>query len=75
MGGRKNRNIRDHIFVIDSVVNEVVNGDDGDIDIQAIDVKKCFDEMGYAETHNDLWDVSPHDDKFSLIAKWMRKFM
>ena len=54
VGGRKNRNIRDHIFVINSVVNDVVNGDADECDIQAIDIKKCFDEMGYEETHNDL---------------------
>ena len=60
---------RDHIFVINSIVNDVRNGDAGDCDIQAIDIKKCFDEMNYEETHNDLWDVCPKDDKFTLIAK------
>ena len=69
VGGRKRRNIRDHIFVINSIVNDVMHGDAGDCDIQAIDVIKCFDEMGFAETHNDLWDVCKQDDKFHLIAK------
>ena len=69
VGGRKSRNIRDHIFVLRSVINEVKNGEGGDIEIQGIDISKCFDEMNYEETHNDLWDVSPKDDKFPLIAK------
>ena len=69
VGGRKKRNIRDHIFVINSVINDMIRGDADDCDIQAIDIVKCFDEMGYAETHNDLWDVCPQDNKFNLIAK------
>ena len=42
---------------------------DGDLDIQANDIQKCFDEMIYSETHNDLWEVCPKDDKFKVIAK------
>jgi hypothetical protein len=30
---------------------------------------KCFDEMWYEETLNDLWDVKVQDEKFALIAK------
>ena len=30
---------------------------------------KCFDEMWYEDTLNDLWDVKIQDDKFSLISK------
>ena len=32
-------------------------------------MSKFFDEMGYEEMHNDVWDVAPKSDKFSLIAK------
>ena len=69
VGGRKERNIRDHIFVLNNVINDVVNGDGEELDIQGIDISKCFDEMGYEETHNDMWDVCIKDNKFSLIAK------
>ena len=69
VGGRKGRNIRDHLFVIYGVINDVKNGTAGDIDIQGYDINKCFDEMNYEETHNDLWDVGVHDDKFAMIAK------
>ena len=62
VGGRKGRNIRDHLFVIYGVINDVKNGKAGDIDIQGYDINKCFDEMNYEETHNDLWDVGVHDD-------------
>ena len=69
VGGRKGRNIRDHLFVIYGIINDVKNGKAGDIDIQGYDINKCFDEMGYEETHNDLWDVGVCDDKFAMIAK------
>ena len=67
VGGRKHRNIRDHLFVVYAVVNDVVNGKGGSFDIQGYDVVKCFDEMWYEDTLNDLWDVKIQDDKFSLI--------
>ena len=69
IGGRKGRNIRDHLFVIYGVINDVINGSSPDIDIQSIDIQKCFDEMWYHETHNDMFDVNVKDDKFSIIAK------
>ena len=69
VGGRKGRNIRDHLFIIYGMINDVKNGKAEDIDIQGYDIYKCFDEMNYEETHNDLWDVGVNDDKFAMIAK------
>ena len=69
IGGRKGRNIRDHLFTVYAIINDVINGCSPAIDIQGIDIYKCFDEMWFAETHNDLFDVSIQDDKFALIAK------
>jgi hypothetical protein len=69
VGGRKGRNIRDHLFVIYGILNDVKNGTAEAIDIQGYDINKCFDEMDYAETHNDLWDVGVRDDRFAMIAK------
>ena len=69
IGGRRGRNIRDHLFVVYAVINDVINGTAPPIDIQTLDIYKCFDEMWYAETHNDLYDVKVQDNKFALIAK------
>ena len=41
IGGRKGRNIRDHLFVIYGVINDVINGASPPIDIQSIDIHKC----------------------------------
>ena len=69
VGGRKNRNIRDHLFVVYAAINDVINGKGPIFDIQCYDVIKCFDEMWYEETQNDLWNVKVQDDKFALISK------
>ena len=69
VGGRKNRNIRDHLFVIYAIINDVVNGQAEGIEIQGYDITKCFDEMWFEETHNDLWNTKVTDDRFALISK------
>ena len=69
VGGRKHINIRDHMFVVNAAVNNVINGDGKSFDIQRFDVLKCFDEIWYEETLNDMWDVQIQDDRFALISK------
>ena len=46
-----------------------MNGTGKSFDIQGNDVMKCFDEMWYEETLNDLWDVKIQDENFALISK------
>ena len=69
VGGRRGRNIRDHLFVLYSIFNEVKSGQGECIDTVSIDIHKCFDELMYSETHNDLYDTNIKDDKFALMAK------
>ena len=47
-----------------AAINDVKNGGGDDFELQGYDVIKCFDEMWYEETLNDLWRV-----KFVLISK------
>ena len=69
IGGRKGRNIRDHLFVINAILNDKSkNKKQDDLDIQIMDVKKCFDKLWYAETANDLYDTGVNDDYFVTIA-------
>ena len=39
------------------------------IDVTSLDIRKCYDELMYSETHNDVYDAMITDDKFTLIAK------
>ena len=45
VGARKNRNIRDNIFVLNAIMNSVMNGDEDSIDVQLLDVEKYFDVL------------------------------
>jgi hypothetical protein len=69
IGARKGRNIRDHLFVINGILNEAVQKKNKNIDIQIVDIEKCFDKMSFKETANDLYTAGVQDDKFLLITK------
>ena len=68
IGARKNRNIRDHLFVINAIFHEIRESKHENIDLEIYDVRKCFDKMWSKETANDIFDVGVKDDTFILIA-------
>ena len=68
IGARKGRNVRDHLLVINSVINEAVNDKTKDTDINIYDVKKCFDKMDYKTTGNDMFDAGISDENFVVLA-------
>ena len=67
IGARKNRNIRDHLFVINAVMNDAFKNKK-EIDLEIMDIAKCFDKMWYEETGNDIYRAGVTDDKFVLLA-------
>ena len=67
IGGRKGRNIRDHLFVINGILNDVIKTKQN-VDIEIMDIAKCFDKMWYEETANDIYNAGVNDDKFVLLA-------
>ena len=69
IGARRNRNIRDHLFIINGILNDVhENKNKSAVDLGIYDIAKCFDKMWYSETANDLYKAGVIDDKFILIA-------
>ena len=74
IGARRNRNIRDHLFVINGILNDVQQSKNvGGVDLGIYDIAKCFDKMWYAETGNDIYKAGVKDDKFVLIANSNKK--
>ena len=72
IGARKERNIRDHLFILYGIMNSVVHGGEESVDIQIYDVEKCFDKLWLEDCLLDLHDTLPlegRNDKFSLIYK------
>ena len=68
IGARRNRNIRDHLFVINAIFHDIRESKNKSIDVEIYDVRKCFDKMWSQETTNDIFDVGIKDDTFNLIA-------
>ena len=66
-GATKQRNIRNHIFILNSIINEVKVDNKSCIDLQIYDIRKCFDELNLKECTNDIFEVGVTNDKLNLI--------
>ena len=69
VGARKNRNIRDNIFVINAISNNIVKRKLKDTDVQIVDVEKCFDKLWASECYNDIFENGLKNYKLSLLYK------
>ena len=69
VGARKNRNIRDNIFVINAITNHTVKRKVKDIDIQIFDAYKCFDKLWAKECLNDVFENGFQNNKLPLLVK------
>ena len=63
VGGRRNRNIRDNLFIVYGIINNAIQNN-LDVDLNLYDVAKCFDAQWHAETMNDMWNVGVNNEKF-----------
>ena len=67
VGGRRNKNIRNHVFIINGIINEVINGKAEAIDIEIIDYRQCFDSMWLSESINDLYESGIQNENLAII--------
>ena len=70
IGSRKGKNIKNHLFIIYKLINSVLKGESGCVDIHIYDIIKAFDALWLSDCMNDLWDTLPHsvrDDKLGLV--------
>ena len=70
IGARKRKNIRNHLFIIHGIINSVLKGKEGCVDLQIYDLVKAFDALWVADSMNDLWDTLPEharDDRLGLV--------
>jgi hypothetical protein len=68
VGARRKKNIRNHIFVINGIIFDVLSSKKKKaIDIQIMDYKQCFDSMWLEETMNDMFEAGVVDDQLALI--------
>ena len=55
VGARKERNIRDNIFVLNAITNSVKNGNEAPIEVNVYDAIKCFDNLWLEECINRMY--------------------
>ena len=68
IGARKNKNIRNHIFVVNSIIHEVLNKKvSKPIDIMILADKQMFDIECLYECTNDLFEAGIKNEVFVLI--------
>ena len=68
VGARKNKNIRNHIWIINGIISDVLSSKSKKpIDIQILDYKQCFDSLWLQECMNDFYNAGFNDDKFALL--------
>ena len=66
-GGRKGRNVRDNIFVLNAIINLIKKGNAEACDITVNDVEKCFDALWAQECINTLYEYGLNNDKLILL--------
>jgi hypothetical protein len=67
VGARKQRSVRDNIFVIGAITNSVVNGKQAPIQVQVVDVIKCFDKLWLQDCINALYEAGINNDQLNLL--------
>ena len=68
VGGRKGRNVRNHIWVVNGIICDVLSTKKKTaVDIQIFDYKQCFDSLWLQECLNDIYTNGLKDDKLALL--------
>jgi hypothetical protein len=68
IGSRKAKNIRNHVWVLNSIISDTLSTKKKrPIDIQIYDYKQCFDSLWLEECLNDMYSGGLKDDKFNLL--------
>ena len=66
VGARRNKNIRNHIFLLNGMINEAMQSK-RNIEILIYDYRQCFDSLWLEECINDLFDAGIQNDHLPLI--------
>ena len=59
IGARKNRNIRDHLYIVYAIINSVIHGNEEPVDIQIYNVENCFNALWLEDCMLDLYETLP----------------
>ena len=65
VGARKGRSVRDNIFVISAITNSVLNGNSRPIQVEVMDVIKCYDKLWLEASINALYEAGLKNDQLN----------
>ena len=68
IGARRQRNIKNHLFIIYGIINNVLKDKVECVDIQIYDLQKAFDALWLKECMNDLHDTLEEENRNEKIA-------
>ena len=69
VGARKRKSIRNHIFILNGIIQEALEKGNAAVDLLIADYRQCFDSLWLDECMNDLYEAGIVDDKLALIYK------
>ena len=69
IGARKQRNIRNHTFIVNGIINDTTMSKNKNIDIAVLDYRQCFDALSADITINDLYEVGVTTNDLNLISE------
>ena len=68
IGSRKGKNIRNHVWVLNSIICDTLSAKSKKpTNIKIYDYKQCFDSLWLEECLNDMYSGGLKDDKFNLL--------
>ena len=70
IGARRQKNIKNHLFVVYGIIHSIIHDGNGCIDICIYDLEKAFDALWLEDCLIDLYDTLPveqRDDKLALV--------
>ena len=75
IGARKKRNVRNHLFMVYGIINDVVRNGIEQVDILIYDLVQAFDSLWLHDCLNDIYDLLPdskRDRKLALVYQTNR---
>ena len=68
IGARKKKNIRNHIFIVNSIIHDVLSNKSNEpVDIMVLDYKQMFDSECLFKSMNDIYEAGVSDEIFSIL--------
>ena len=72
IGARKDKNIRNHLFIIYGIINSTLRGEGPSLHLNIYDLVKAFDKLWLDDAFNELYDTVDEeykDEKLALLYK------